>query len=340
MGILDLTIGPILIGVVFNVFLFGTMVMQCYLYFITFKRDKRRIRFLVWMLLVLDTANTIFDIATLYGYTITDFGNHEAVSYGTWRAAMDPALTAVISASVQGFFAWRVHCLVQITWLTVVIYVGIALQALSALGVAIVGSIITAFADWGRWEVKVPIVTWLVFAACVDCTITGSLIWSLQRSRTGLSVTDDLITKLIKMTVQTGLVTAICAVLDLVLYLTLPLYPIHLCFNLPLAKLYSNSLLSALNARLSASTEIVPPSSGNVMTSGNWRDGIAQPTTGLSGIHVATSGSADRDEFELASPAKQKHASTGTISREDDASGNANMDIESSKQGEYALRWS
>lgn len=53
---------------------------------------------------------------------------------------------------------------------------------------------------------------------------------------------------MIPVTVQTGLLTAIWAVVDLTVYLTVAT-GVHLIFNFPLSKLYTNSLMSTLNSR-------------------------------------------------------------------------------------------
>ena len=71
----------------------------------------------------------------------------------------------------------------------------------------------------------------------------------------------------IQVTVQTGAITAVCAIVDLIVYLVdnTGTYVLrcrisrqllisnnissHLIFNVPLSKLYTNSLMSSLNAR-------------------------------------------------------------------------------------------
>ncbi|KAF8877461.1 hypothetical protein CPB84DRAFT_1661517, partial [Gymnopilus junonius] len=49
-------------------------------------------------------------------------------------------------------------------------------------------------------------------------------------------------------TVQTGLITAVVATIDLFIYVFNPT-GLHLIFNFPLCKLYSNSLMSTFNSR-------------------------------------------------------------------------------------------
>ncbi|KAI1797231.1 hypothetical protein LXA43DRAFT_1057036 [Ganoderma leucocontextum] len=61
-------------------------------------------------------------------------------------------------------------------------------------------------------------ILWLVGAALADVLITTALLWHLRTHKTGMLATDDLINKIIRLTVQTGLITALFAVICLVLY--------------------------------------------------------------------------------------------------------------------------
>ncbi|OBZ68710.1 hypothetical protein A0H81_11139 [Grifola frondosa] len=95
---------------------------------------------------------------------------------------------------------------------------------------------------------EVIVIIWLACSAVADSVITIALVWHLRRHKTGFSVTDDVVNRIIRLTVHTGLVTALCATIDLVLFLAMPA-GLHLIFNLPLSKLYTNSLMSTLNSR-------------------------------------------------------------------------------------------
>jgi len=71
-----------------------------------------------------------------------------------------------------------------------------------------------------------------------------------RRHKTGIARTDDVIDKIIKLTVQTCLFTSLIASIDLILFLA-DHTALYLAFTGPLSKLYTNSLLSTLNARTS-----------------------------------------------------------------------------------------
>ncbi|TFY79940.1 hypothetical protein EWM64_g4070 [Hericium alpestre] len=120
---------------------------------------------------------------------------------------------------------------------------------------AAVGGIATAIAigyvpQFLRFTVFQPaVIVWLMSSAVCDVLITSILVFHLRRHKSGFSHTDDIVDRVIRLTIQTGLLTSIVAIIDVVLYLGVPKAALHLGFNMPLCKLYTNSLLSSLNAR-------------------------------------------------------------------------------------------
>ncbi|KAG9018563.1 hypothetical protein FRB90_011392 [Tulasnella sp. 427] len=79
--------------------------------------------------------------------------------------------------------------------------------------------------------------------------ITISLVSYLAKANSGFSQTDDVISKLIRTTVETGAVTATAATAELILFLVYKTNNLHMIPALALAKLYTNTLLATLNAR-------------------------------------------------------------------------------------------
>jgi hypothetical protein len=77
-----------------------------------------------------------------------------------------------------------------------------------------------------------------------DVIITFSMMYYLIKARTGLRNTDTIITRIITVTMETGFLTAAFAIVDVSLFLGFPGTNYHIAASLPLAKLYSNSLLA------------------------------------------------------------------------------------------------
>ncbi|KAL1746607.1 hypothetical protein HDZ31DRAFT_81091 [Schizophyllum fasciatum] len=229
--------GPMLIGLVFNVLLYGIMITQLYLYVTTYKRDPPWIKIYVATLFVADTFNTVCLMVYMYDALVRHFGDTPFLNTANW---------AFIGSMVQSFFAWRIRVL-NMSWMFwVPASVCAFIAAAGGLSTSIAIHFVPHFSDFQKFEIAV--IFWLVAAAVGDIFITVALTKYLREHYTGYRATDDRIDGIIRLTVQTGMITAVWAIVDLGVYLGDPTGT-HLIFNLPLSKLYSNSLLSSLNAR-------------------------------------------------------------------------------------------
>jgi hypothetical protein len=198
------------------------------------------------VLILADTLHTALCCHFVYAYLVTHFGDIAFASRATHTFSADPILTSIIALMAQSFFAWRIWKLTRSPWVPGIIMLTGGLSMLAAIGTTIGVEIVREFAKFQKFQVAVII--WLACAAVADGIITTGLIMTLNKSRTGFTQTDDVISKLIRLTLQTGLLTASVAAIDLILFCA-STTTAHLLFNLPLAKLYVNSLLSTLNAR-------------------------------------------------------------------------------------------
>ncbi|KAE8226261.1 hypothetical protein CF319_g1121 [Tilletia indica] len=246
MGALDLSLGGLFIGVILNVLLFGFSCVQIYLYSTNFKHDTWKIKAMAYSIFCFDFLNSLFDVIFLYRLLVTHFGDFVAANTSDIFFALDPVMTGLIAFQCQCFFAWRVHRLTHTWWVPAIILVSGGASFLCAIGTTI-GVTIVIYYD-ALQKIRSVVIIWLTGAALADSVITAALIYTLNKSRTGFAATDDVLTKLIRATLQTGLLTSTFAVIDLILYLS-STSTMHLVFNLPLAKLYCNTLLSSLNAR-------------------------------------------------------------------------------------------
>ncbi|KAI0791512.1 hypothetical protein BC629DRAFT_1593116 [Irpex lacteus] len=238
--------GPGLLGTIFNVFLYGIMVTQCFLYFARYPKDKLWMKVMVLLLFLADTLNCVFDVWWIYDSLVNNFNNPAALETANWVFATDPAMVGIISAAVQLFFAWRVKILSG-SWIIVIIIIITSIASIiGGVGTAIYIHYIPQFDRFQEFQALV--VFWRVCSAICDAVITAVLIWYLRKHRTGFHTTDVILDSIIRLTVQTGLITTIWATADLVSYLVTPT-GLHLVFNFALAKLYTNSLMSTLNAR-------------------------------------------------------------------------------------------
>ncbi|KAJ7457023.1 hypothetical protein FB451DRAFT_600608 [Mycena latifolia] len=245
-GPAEIAHGPMFLGLTMNILLYGIMWIQIYLYMTTYKRDPLYIKLYVAVLMLADTLNTGFMTAYLYDSLIIHFNDLTYLEYANWVFATDPAMTGIIGAMVQLFYAWRIHTLTGNLWIVAFISVCALTNAFGGMASAAAIAFVPQFSRFQEFQVTV--ICWLMSAAVGDVIITATLVQFFKNHRTGCSATDTRVDQIIRLTIQTGMVTSLCSVIDLGLFLG-DSSGMHLLFNLPLAKLYSNSLMSSLNAR-------------------------------------------------------------------------------------------
>ncbi|KAJ3991985.1 hypothetical protein F5050DRAFT_1035878 [Lentinula boryana] len=236
-----LSFGPMLIGVYLNMILYGILLNQ------TYKSDALWIRLLAVYLFVMETANTILDMAMMYQPLITEYGTEKAVENFPILFMTEPIVIVLISAPIQCFFAWRINKITKSYFVPVII---IILALASTVGGVVTGvkiAILKLFIK--KPELHWSALLWFIPSCVADLLITFTLVRSLSKRKTGFGATDTAIDKLIRMTVQTGMITAICAIGDVAFFMALPHTALNFLWDLSLSKLYTNCLMSNLNAR-------------------------------------------------------------------------------------------
>ncbi|KIK90928.1 hypothetical protein PAXRUDRAFT_831253 [Paxillus rubicundulus Ve08.2h10] len=243
----ELLFGPMLIGVFLNTTLYGAMVVQTFVYFQTYKNDSWWIKMFVLYLLFCETLNTGFDIGMMYEPLIIRYATLRATTIAPIMLSADPLLTVLISSPVQAFIAWRVRVMSGSRLIPSIVCFFAFTAFVGGIATTVSVTIINEYARFHQFNGAV--ITWLASSAAGDIVITISLVLSLWRQRTGFAVTDDLINRLIRLTVQTGLITALSATADVTIFLIAKNTTLNYIWDFALSKLYSNSLLSTLNAR-------------------------------------------------------------------------------------------
>lgn len=75
-------------------------------------------------------------------------------------------------------------------------------------------------------RLAVEVTMWLVGAVLADMIIAVSLVWHLRRYKHFYPALASIINRILRMTVQTGVLTTIVAIIDLACYLTILVYRI------------------------------------------------------------------------------------------------------------------
>ncbi|TFK71470.1 hypothetical protein BDN72DRAFT_793842 [Pluteus cervinus] len=243
--------GPPILGHMFNWGLYGMLCIQVYIYYLSFPKDPLLPKLIVYFSLILETLQVILNAHDLFVVFGLGYGNLEVLNdiHFAWLAI--PILSGIISVTVQTFYAYRITVLSN----------GKLAKAISALIVAVA---IMQFAGAIATGVKTksiglfsqlqdntftPGTIWLAGSAFCDVLIAISMTTYLWNSKTGFNATKVLLTRLVRLTIETGAITATFAIVEISLFLAFPSDNYHLAPALCLSKMYSNTLMVVLNSR-------------------------------------------------------------------------------------------
>ncbi|KDR77721.1 hypothetical protein GALMADRAFT_155508 [Galerina marginata CBS 339.88] len=239
--------GPLLVGAFLNAILYGACMVQCFTYYQTYKKDRKGLKLLVLYLMLMETFNTIINIGLVFEPLVLKFGNPQAFIVAPKMLILDAISTVFISTPVQFLAAWRIYVISESKVMPLIIgFFGFC----SLIGGSTLSIQVSFFREWAGFKIfDRAVIVWLTGSAAADIIITVSLCWTLYRWKTGMKATDDRVSKIVRLTMQTGLLTTIFALLDLIISLTVHRVLLNFAWDLALSKLYTNSLLSTLNAR-------------------------------------------------------------------------------------------
>ncbi|ELU37163.1 hypothetical protein AG1IA_08811 [Rhizoctonia solani AG-1 IA] len=188
----SLHLGPFIIAMGLDAVLAGVLFMQCSEYKALAMKDPRWIRLMVLYVLLMNVAITMYTWAWIYDLFVFNFGTY----------------VSRIS-SVQGY----------ITILQGLILLVIGAFALTAFGGGIAVKVMfTGFGSTLRaGDVKIPAYIWLFCTVIADLTITvisepPSLYAATLDIRTGWSGTDNILSKLTRMTFESQLPPTLIAI--------------------------------------------------------------------------------------------------------------------------------
>ncbi|KAI0353712.1 hypothetical protein OH77DRAFT_1522272 [Trametes cingulata] len=252
---LDGTYGALLVGTFISAILYGMTLHQVYRYLRTCP-SRSPARYYVLGLLFLDTFHTVLCMHACYWYLISNYYKPLQLTKGVWSVDLLPVAVGCTIITCQCFYARRVY-LIERKYKYVVVFV--ILLFLAVLGCAVAATaeafILPNYSDFSR-------VTWLTSAGfgivvVADALLTGVLMFTLHRLRTGHQRTDSVIDVLILYALCTGLLTDILSVLAFCFGLFLPHKLVYVAIDNVTAKVYVNSVLAALNFRHSFSHDSI-----------------------------------------------------------------------------------
>ncbi|KAJ7088654.1 hypothetical protein C8R44DRAFT_649244 [Mycena epipterygia] len=256
---LVLRAGPRLVGLIFNWGLLGVLTTQVYIYHINFSKDRRVLKligniFSVYIVYVLDWVQTCSATYDAFQWFVYGWGNIPAL-YGLFTGFLNvPILSSIIGAIVQIFFGWRIWTISQ-SRMTFAVIILLALLQLGGGG-AVAFYIYNDASEVTRSVGLVRAVgIRLGGSSVVDTVIAVCMTYFLIRTRgQALGRMNSVVTRLIRLTIETGTVTALAAIVDLIFFLRAH-NGLHQVSGVILCKLYSNTLLVLFNNRLVMANE-------------------------------------------------------------------------------------
>ncbi|KAF8307459.1 hypothetical protein DL93DRAFT_2087996 [Clavulina sp. PMI_390] len=243
----NLILGPMVLGNAFNCILFGFVIMQ-YVTYVTNFKDPRILRWIVGSVVLVDTVQTAVMIYMNWVYMVMHYGEPAFLATADWSIGVIPFFSVPISWVVQLFFAWRIY---QLNNRNLILPVFVSFVSI-VQGLAGIGCGIGAFwlADTALFYKLQPIaIVWFVGSILCDTIITIAMIYYLLGAKTGYKDTDQLLHRISKAVVETGLATTTVVIIDAIFFFRLSKTDMHLMPVMIAGKMYSNSLLYMLNSR-------------------------------------------------------------------------------------------
>ncbi|KAJ6506155.1 hypothetical protein C8R47DRAFT_110068 [Mycena vitilis] len=261
-----LILGAMEIGVFLGLVLFGVVALQGYVYFRSCRPDSPGLKILVGSVLIFELCHSIAGCLSIYYFTVVLAGVPELEKpANSYSVSYLPVFETLITALVQGFFAYRIRLLSGRIWISLICWAlgvlrfigGMAMAAESFIDVALEPDYFHLQSTYG-----LLITSALNVGAVLDLLITLSLCFYMRKLYTPntFARSEALIHRLIVWTIQRGLITSLTSVAVVIAFQTMKRNFVWLALYTFLAKLYSNSLLVSLNSRPDHRASIRPPS--------------------------------------------------------------------------------
>ncbi|KAJ7442762.1 hypothetical protein B0H11DRAFT_491015 [Mycena galericulata] len=235
-----------------NFLLLGALVVQCYYYYINFGHtDRRRIRFIVVFTFILEIVQTFLVARDSYILFCAQWGVPSALLRVGLIWLYIPIMGSLMSLIAQSFWAWRLLLISKTYWIPGLVLTCSLAQFIAGLVTGIKCTLIPNLDVTQLSIVFAPASVWLAGTAVADLIIVGFMLYFItkRKNRTQFNATNELLSKILFITLETGLICATIAVIDIILYLAIGDENWHLATSITLSKIYANSLLVVLNSR-------------------------------------------------------------------------------------------
>ncbi|KAJ7058335.1 hypothetical protein C8F01DRAFT_289640 [Mycena amicta] len=243
-----------LIGSLLNFLLFGTLLVQIYVYNVCFPADRAPIKYLVYTVFLAMTLCTALNAADAQFWFAANFGDLQKFGEIRFSGFYTPIMGSIIALCVQLFYCYRIMVFRretrrQVVWIVGVIALASVLQAIGGIGGGIKAYIEhNEEHDHAR---TVLVYMWLVGDAIADILIAITMTHILSKATA--ENTKQMVRGVVRIVVETNAFSASVALLGLILFAGVPNTTYFICPTMILPGIYANTLLVVLNNRAFAS---------------------------------------------------------------------------------------
>ncbi|KAK7443225.1 hypothetical protein VKT23_015823 [Stygiomarasmius scandens] len=242
--------GPLIIGELLHWGLFGTLSVQIYLYYMAFPNDKPILKFIAYFVYTMELVQTILvtnDAFHAYG---SGFGNYEELTSMHLNWFSIPIMSGIVSMMGQLFFAYRIKVLSNSRVLPAMIAVMAFTTTVAGFITGVCVKEAGRITNLHQLSTKIAVGIWCGVSALCDIFIAACMTYYLSKSADkSFTKTKLLITRLMRLTIETGTATATIALINLILVTGFPDRTYYATASLIIPKTYANTILVILNSR-------------------------------------------------------------------------------------------
>ncbi|KAJ7648105.1 hypothetical protein FB45DRAFT_1020314 [Roridomyces roridus] len=240
--------GTLLVGVVLDCFLFGALCVQLYFYYQAFPGDRWWVKTLVYVACAIESAKTISIIDSAFAQLGYGFANPTSISKVPIAWIMVPIAGALVGFAAQCFYAYRIRVLSGGILIPGIIIAISLTSSGSALIYSAFNSKMNTILLQSSDRTFVALVVWC--GASALCDIFNRHLYDILCGATGLRQTRAMVSRLTRLIIETGILTALVATITLVLFIAFPQNIYYSVGGGILPTLYANTVLLILNSRI------------------------------------------------------------------------------------------
>ncbi|KAK0196028.1 hypothetical protein F5146DRAFT_314796 [Armillaria mellea] len=214
--------GPVSVAGLLHLGLFGTLSVQLCLYYLAFPNDRNFIKHLVYGIYIVEFVQTMLVVHDAFAVFGSGFNRIENLTGMHFIWLTGPFMSGVAACASHVFYADRILMLSKSPIIPILITCVSLTSSVAAVLTGVYSFQAGNIADLQDRKMSIIVVIWCGAAALCDAVIAIYMTYYLMRNDTGFCRTRIILTKLIRLTTETGSVTAVVALLNLILFLAFP----------------------------------------------------------------------------------------------------------------------